>query len=199
MIRILSFCVTFCLLGAATARAQSWELSGLAGYVPATELEQQSLSVDGVAVGDGFMFSFQGARFFTPHWGVEASFSQQFSSYDITVRGETGPLFSFDIAQLHADVVYEFGATGARLRPFVLAGAGAAFFSSADLPVETKLSAGVGGGIKFFLSEFVGLRAQVRYRPVFLDADGDDFCDPFGFCQSSLQRFDVAAGVSLRF
>jgi hypothetical protein len=30
------------------------------------------------------------------------------------------------------------------------------------------------------------------------DSDGD-FCDPFGFCQGSLQQIEIAAGAVVRF
>ena len=200
MRRIIPLCAFLLLLPSTAARAQSWELSALAGYIPSVDLERQSRDIDNASIGDGFMFTVQGARFLTPNWGIEASFTQHYSSYDLTVNEEQGTLFSIDIAQLHGDVVYEFGESGKRLRPFVFGGLGATFFSARDLPTETKLSAAVGGGAKMFLSPNVGIRAQVRYRPIWLGDDEEgDFCDPFGFCQSMLRRFEFAAGVSFRF
>ena len=195
---ITALCVIL-LIVPATTRAQSWEVSALAGYVPAVDLEQQSRDVDEASIGGGFMFAIHGTRFLTPHWGVEASFTQTFSSYDIAMDEETGTLFSMDIAHLHGDVVYEFGESGNRLRPFVLGGAGATFFSARDIPSETKTSVSIGGGAKLFVSPNVGMRVQVRYRPIWLGDDGSDFCDPFGFCQSVLRRFEFAGGVTLRF
>jgi hypothetical protein len=51
-----------------------------------------------------------------------------------------------------------------------------------------------------FLSPNVGVRAQIQYRPIVLGDDEEgDFCDPFGFCQSMLRRFEFAAGISFRF
>jgi opacity protein-like surface antigen len=200
MSRVIALCVVMSALSAGSAHAQSWELSALAGYGPAVDLEQQSRDVDSVSIGGGFMFTIQGARFLTPNWGVEVSFTQQYSSYDVTINDETGTLFSMDIAQLHGDVVYEFGESGNRLRPFVFGGAGASFISARDLPGETKLSFGAGGGAKMFLSPNVGVRAQIQYRPIVLGDDEEgDFCDPFGFCQSMLRRFEFAAGISFRF
>jgi opacity protein-like surface antigen len=199
-VRRFVVCCVIVVLSASTARAQSWELAALAGYAPAVDLERQSRDVDGASIGGGFTFTFQAARSLTPNWSVEASFTQASSSYDLTMGNESGRLFSVDIAQLHGDVVYEFGESGRRLRPFVFGGAGATFFSARDLPSETKTSVAVGGGAKVFVSPNVGVRAQVRYRPIWLgDDEAGDFCDPFGFCQSILRRFEFAAGVSFRF
>ena len=200
MRRRILFCAIAGVLFANAAHAQSWEISALAGYAPAVGLERQSRDVDDASIGGGFMFSIQGARFFTANWGVEASFSQTFSSYDLTMGEETASLFSIDVVQLQGDLVYEFGGSDSRVKPFVSAGVGATFLGARDLPSETKTTVGVGGGAKFFLSPNVGVRAQVRYRPIWLGGNEEgDFCDPFGFCQSMLQRIEFAAGVSFRF
>jgi hypothetical protein len=200
MRRVIWCCVIVSMLSASAAHAQSWEISALAGYVPAVSLERQSRDVEDASIAGGFLFAVQGARFLTPNWGIEVSFTPTFSSYDLTMGEESGSLFSIDIAHLHGDVVYEFGESGNRVRPFVLGGAGATFFRARDIPGETKMSVGVGGGARVFASPNIALRGQIRYRPIWLgDDEAGDFCDPFGFCQSVLRRFEVAAGVSFRF
>jgi opacity protein-like surface antigen len=200
MTRVVALFVAIIVAAAAPARAQSWEMSVLAGYVPAVDLERQASEVDNVAVGGGFTWSFQAARFFTPHWGAEIVWSEQASSYDIEVDGTTADLFSFNLAQLHGNVVYQFGAGGSRVQPFAFGGLGATFFRATELPMETKFSIGVGGGVKIFPWSNVGFRGHLRYRPTFLDdEDAEDFCDPFGFCQSSLRQFEFAGGVTFRF
>ena len=46
----------------------------------------------------------------------------------------------------------------------------------------------------------IGIRAHFRYKPTWLDdEDAGDFCDPFGFCQGSLQQVETAAAVVVRF
>jgi hypothetical protein len=40
---------------------------------------------------------------------------------------------------------------------------------------------------------------QAKYAPTYLNDSGSDFCDPFGFCQSWLSQFELAAGVLFRF
>ena len=43
------------------------------------------------------------------------------------------------------------------------------------------------------------MRAQARYVPTMLNDESSDFCDPFGFCQWSLQKFELMGGVVIRF
>ena len=96
--------------------------------------------------------------------------------------------------------VYHLGNRDSRLRPFLLAGLGATFFRADDLESETKLSFGLGGGIKYFASNNIGVRGHFRYKPTLLDdEEAGDFCDQFGFCQGTLNQIEVAAAVIVRF
>jgi hypothetical protein len=86
------------------------------------------------------------------------------------------------------------------VQPFVFGKLGATFFRATDVPSETKLSFGFGGGVRYFPWQSIGMRGHFRYKPTMLnDEDAGDSCDPFGFCQGSLQQIELAAGVVLRF
>ena len=201
--RRLLFTSLVLVLSATSAQAQSatWELSALAGYVFPVELERQADEVDATRIGGGVTWSFQAARFFTENLAAEVSWTDQPSSaYEVEVGGVTSEFFAMSIGHLDGSVVYEFGAADARLRPFVFGGLGATFFRARDIPTETKLSAGLGAGAKLFPWPNIGLRAQIRYRPIWMnDEDSLTFCDPFGFCQSTLRQFEFAGGVTFRF
>ena len=108
-------------------------------------------------------------------------------------------MFDVTIDQFQGSVVYQFGSAASRFRPFVTAGAGAATFSSTDIDSETKLSLGIGAGVKWLPSKRLGARLQAKYTPTHLNDKGSDFCDPFGFCQDWLHQFELSGGVVLRF
>ena len=180
--------------------AQSWEASGLAAYTPSASLDRQAPELTDVSIGGGFTWGLQGARLFTPRWGVEALWMQQASAQEVETDGGTADLYTMTIRQLHGDVVYHFRSADARLRPFVFAGLGATRFTADDLDSETKFSYGFGSGIKYFLWNALGVRAHVRYKPTMLNDEGaGDFCDPFGFCGGTLHQVEVAAGGVVRF
>ena len=65
-----------------------------------------------------------------------------------TQRGRA-ELFDVGIDRLQGSLVYQFGGERARLRPFVSAGLGAAFLGAPDLEGETRLSLGLGAGVKW--------------------------------------------------
>jgi len=182
------------------ASAQSWEMSAFAGFTPSVSLAQQAPELTDVSIRGGFTFGFQGARFFTPRWGLEAVFTQQESALEVATAAGAGDLYSIEIAQLHANLVYRFGDAAARLQPFLFGGAGISIFTARDLETETKASFGLGGGVKYFPWPAIGLRGQVKYKPSLLNGDPEgNFCAPFSYCQSWLQPIELAAGVVIRF
>ena len=189
------------LLGAPLqARAQSWEVSGLAAFTPSAGLSNQASELSELSIASGFTWGILGARLFGPRWGAEVLWTQQPSALTVETDAGSADLFTMTIGQLHGDVVYHLGSAGARLRPFVFGGIGATFFSADELDSETKLSFGLGAGVKYFRWNAVGLRAHFRYKPTMMsDEDAADFCDPFGFCQGTLHQVEFMGGAVVRF
>lgn len=186
------------LLSSLSAQAQTSEIGAMAGITPDVALEKHALQLDEATIAGGFTFALEFAHFLSPHWGLEAVWTQQPASFQVGTSLGDAELYSMFVSQLHGNVVYQFG--GADFQPFVSAGVGATFFRATDVPGETKLSYDFSGGVKAYPWKNVGWRAQVRYRPTRLnDTESGDFCDGFGFCQASLNQFDFLAGLMLRF
>jgi opacity protein-like surface antigen len=187
------------VLAAPSAYAQNTEVSLLAGYTTAGDIDMKAPGVQTLEVGDSFTWGLTAGHFFSDHVGFEASWSQQESALVIGNREGSADLFDMHVGLLHGSFVYRFGAPASRFTPFVLAGAGASFLSAEDIESETKFSWAVGAGLKWFPSSVAGVRVQARYAPTLLNDDDSEFCDPFGFCQGSLSQFELMGGLVLRF
>ena len=184
----------------APASGQSWEASGLLGYVPSVGLDRQAPELTQLNIRGGSTWGLQGGHLFTPHWGAELLWMQQGSALRLATEAGAANVFTMTIQQLHGNVLYHFANRDSKLRPFVFGGLGATFFSATELESETKLSYGLGGGVKYFPSKSIGARASFRYTPTMLNDDETvAFCDPFGFCQGSLQQVEFAVGAVVRF
>jgi opacity protein-like surface antigen len=184
----------------APAWAQSWEASGLAAYTPSSGLDRQAPELSELNIRGGFTWGFQGAHLFTPRWGAELLWTQQASALELGTEAGTADLFTMTVRQLQGNVLYHFGGADSRLRFFVFGGLGTTFLSADDLESETKFSFGLGGGVKYFRWDAIGVRAHFRYKPTMLnDEETVAFCDPFGFCQGSLQQIEFAVGGVVRF
>jgi outer membrane protein W len=195
----ITFAAVALLIAPSSARAQSWEASGLFGFTPSATIDQRASELSDSDVRGAFTWGLQGARFFTHSLGAEVLWTQQASAFEIGTSDGKADLFTMIVRQLHGNVVYRFGSASAKWQPFVFGGLGATFFTSDTVASETKLSLDAGGGVNLFLSRSVGARAHVRYKPTFLNDSSSDFCDPFGFCQGTLHQIEFAAAAVLRF
>jgi opacity protein-like surface antigen len=191
--------VLLVFLLAAPASAQKFEASGLFGFTTAGDLEPVARELQSYEIGGGFSWQGQFDYFFTPHLGVEASWAQREGALTVSTSSGSGELFDIDAAQLFGTVVYQWGAEESKVQPFVLGGLGATFFEADDIPSETKLAWAVGGGAKLFLNRKLGIKLQAKFNPTLLNDESSDFCDPFGFCASSVGSFELLSGVVFRF
>jgi outer membrane protein W len=197
---VLATAAVALLLLPATTRAQSFEASGFVGFTPAAAIDRQAEELDSVDWEGGVTWGGQAAFFFTPRLGAEVMLTRQSSGLSLGTDAGTVTLFEATTRQLHFNAVYRFGAPDARLRPFVFGGAGSTYFSADDLASESKFSWNLGGGATYMGWGSLGIRGHFRYKPTALaDEDAGDFCDPFGFCQSTLQQIEIAAGAVFRF
>jgi hypothetical protein len=196
MKRLLAFAF---LLLAQPAFAQRSEFALLAGYTTAGDIEKKAVGIQDLKLDGSFSWGLSAGHFFSPHLGAEVSWLRQETGLALSTANGSARLLDVNIDRIHGNAVYQFGADRARLRPFVCLGAGASAFGGGDLAGETKLSFGLGAGLKWFPRQSVGARFQVQYDSARLNDAASDFCDPFGFCQNSLQQFGFAGGVVLRF
>jgi opacity protein-like surface antigen len=187
------------LLFTSPAWAQRTEVSLLGGYTSSADIEKKAVGTQDLKIDGSFTWGGAVSHFFSPHLGVEASWAQQQSALTLTTASGSAKLFDMNVGQLYASLVCQLGADEAQLKPFVFAGLGASFLSAQHLESETKLAWSVGAGVKWFPEKLLGARLHVRYNPTRLNDASSDFCDPFGFCQDSLQQFELMAGVVLRF
>lgn len=187
------------LLLAAPAWAQPFEIAGLVGYTTPGKLEPVARELESYEMGGGFTWQGQLGYFFTDQLGVQASWARRDSALTLSTSSGSGGLFVIDIDQILGSVEYQFGKEDRTLQPFISGGLGATFFSSEDIPSETKLAWAVGGGAKLFFHRKLGVKLQATFNPTLLNDESSDFCDPFGFCSSSVNAFELLSGVVFRF
>jgi outer membrane protein W len=191
--------VSSVLLLAVPASAQRFEAAGLFGYTTSAGLDQVARELQDLEIGGGFTWAGQFDYFFTSNLGVEASWAQREGDVTVSTSAGKGGLFDLDARQLLGSVVYQWGAEESKLRPFVVGGLGATFFEAEDIRSETKFAWAAGGGVKLYFHRRLGIKLQAKLNSTVLDDESSDFCDPFGFCSSSVNPFELLSGVVFRF
>ena len=179
--------------------AQHLEVTPLASYTTPAAIDRTAAGVEELTMDRGFTWGGQATYFFSTHVGLEALWMHQSTALSMSTTSGIGEVFSMETNQIHGNVVYQFRNDEATFRPFVFGGIGATIFSAPDLEREAKASWTVGGGLKWFLQQHVGLKAQARYNPTELSDSSSSICGPFGFCQGALKHLELAGGAIFRF
>ncbi|HTV57769.1 MAG TPA: outer membrane beta-barrel protein [Verrucomicrobiae bacterium] len=101
-------------------------------------------------------------------------------------------------------LLYAFGDHSARLRPFIVGGLGFTnFHTNGALPFNNKFAFNLGGGVKYFVTNHVGLRVEARYSPTQTTSSLATYCGPYGCYQSTVHNFaqqgEANVGVIFRF
>ena len=118
------------------------------GFTLATDIKQTAPEIDELRIKTGLTWGGQVGYFFSTHWGADALLTRQETALEVGTSAGRADLFNMKATKLHGNLVYQFGSSEARVRPFLFAGLGTTFFSAQDLQSETKLSSGIGGGLE---------------------------------------------------
>ncbi len=134
-----------------------------------------------------------------PDKQIEVFLSRQDTQLTSAGTFTGNPLFDLTIDYYHVGGLYLLPVDGP-MHPFVSGTIGLTSMTPkrADLTAENRLSLSLGGGAKFFLSENVGVRFDVRAIYTMLNADTSVFCS--GGCTimvSSNGFVQVEAGAAL--
>jgi opacity protein-like surface antigen len=200
------------LVGVPSARAQhEFEVTPLGGFKfggniqlpPGTSSNSDYLPIKNSAdYGAAFDYSIW------PNFQAEFMFLHQPTDIDEHfITGGQSFLTSADLNSYAFNFAYNLKPSEAKLKPFISAGLGFTNWRPTSvLPVSSNtFSYNIGGGVKYFFTDHVGLRAEVRWIPSRTTTQPEQYCDPFyGFCStvpvsSHAQQGAVNGGIIFRF
>jgi len=185
------------------AMAADFEITPFAGYTWGGEFSDsvtgETLKVDETA-NYGVMVDFKQDE----QSQIELYFSRQATQLKANERLFTGnPLFNLDIEYYHIGGTY--GADSGKVRPFVVGTLGVTHMvpQGPGLDALTKFSLSLGGGVKLFATDRVGLRLEGRWFGTLFNGSGSAFCSS-GACAINVQgdlfsQFTTNAGVFITF
>ena len=137
-----------------------------------------------------------------PDRQIEVYLSRQSTTMSSGGPFTGNPLFNVTVDYYHIGGLYLF--EGERFRPFISGTLGLTRMDPqrADLRTETRLSAALGAGAKYFFTKSLGIRLDVRGIYTALNSDASIFCA--GGCavqvrSSGFLQGDLGAGLILRF
>jgi opacity protein-like surface antigen len=187
------------VFAASPAWAQRFEAAPVLLFGTSISLDQTADDVDELTIKSGWSWGARGAFFITDRLALEGIWTYRETPLEMTAGTSTAEVLELTLNQFHANAMYDFGDRNARMTPFVFGGLGATFFSSDDVESETKLAWDVGAGVKWFFAERFGVEGRIRYNATQLQAESDELCGPFDFCQDAMRNVEFGAGFVIRF
>lgn len=199
------------LAGAALAplaEAAGFEITPFAGYTSGGDFSNETT---GKAVGFadasnyGIMLDFRQA---VDQQGGSPWIEVYVSRQQTKLRADQslfsgGPSLDVDVEYYHLGGTY--GQAEGKVQPFVVGTFGATHFvpKQSGFDSETKLSLSLGGGVKMYLTEHVGIRLDARWFGSLFNGSGGIFCSN-GACLVTVQgdvlsQFTANAGVIIAF
>jgi hypothetical protein len=205
--------------GAVSAQDRRFEIGGDIAWTQSDGVSFDGLAVNGnvfnsIEPKDSVAYGFNLGVFATETVQVEFLWSRQDST--LLAGGTT----EMEITDLSVDnymgnVVYHFGDSASRVRPYLFGGLGATSYGSLsfrgvngqqrDIDGETKFATNWGGGVKLYPGERVGLKLGVRWTPTYVKTDPTGYwCDPYWGCftvgdAQYSNQFEFSGGVFFRF
>jgi hypothetical protein len=224
-IRISGFLMAAALI-VTPAQAQGFEASVFGGSTTSEGIEAtETRVIGGVAYNNldivsGGSWGFTAGGFVTPNVELEFLWSRQFSSFEANGPSSKIKLADVSVDNFHGNFVYNWGESGAPLRPFFFGGLGATHYDpgspNTTLPIVNPLASGTvqsatkfsstwGAGVKYYIHN-IGAKAMLRWTPTYIKSDaGGLWCDPYyptcwvvGNPDYS-QQFEFSGGVTVRF
>ena len=121
---------------------------------------------------------------FSDHLGTEFLWNRQPTKAKALLLGggELAEKADVDIDGYFGNIVYTFRDPYEKLRPFVFGGIGGTRATGGGAS-KTRVSFNVGGGVKYFIHNNMGIRLQMRWNPTYLyTTSGGIWCDWWGWC-----------------
>jgi outer membrane protein with beta-barrel domain len=201
-----------CLTASAPTRAQwrreKWELVPFVGYETSGSFPiTNSLGVDrlrtnaNVSYGTFVDYTLTDSAQFEFMWNRNPT---TYSEHQIAT-GQYVKAFDSKIDQFQFGLLYMFRGSDTKLRPYIAGGLGfTRDWNSGATANRTAFSFGLGGGVKYMVDKYFGLRADARFMPTYANSSPGVYCDIFGFCYPAttpnyLKRGNFTGGLIFRF
>jgi opacity protein-like surface antigen len=134
-----------------------------------------------------------------PNFQAEFQFLHQPTDVDQHFPGVGSSfLTSASVDSFLFGIAYNFKAPDAKMKPFISAGLGFTRWRPTDiLPVDSHtFTYTIGGGVKYFITDHIGLRGEIRWIPSRTTTEPAQYCDPFyGFCSTYLAYSHAEQGA----
>ncbi len=190
-----------------------FELTPTVGYrLGGTASTSYSAFIESVEVSPALSFGMTLEYALSPRASLEFIWSHQDTELKLNYRQTPPEGYSERLTHLNVDTfqiggLWQFGTYGDSFRPYLDFLLGMSILTPApQFSTLTRFSGSVGGGVKYFHSDKLGLRLGLRFMPIYINSSssGYGYCDPWYGCytyynSNYINQFDAYTGLTFRF
>jgi parvulin-like peptidyl-prolyl isomerase len=190
-----------------------FEITPTVGYrFGGTASTSYSTFIESVEVSPALSFGMTLEYALSPKATLEFIWSHQDTELKLNYRqtppdGYTERLTHLNVDTFQIGGLWQFGTYGDSFRPYLDFLLGLSILTPApQFSTLTRFSGSVGGGVKYFHSDKLGLRLGVRFMPIYVNSTstGYGYCDPWYGCytyynSNYINQFDAYTGLTYRF
>jgi opacity protein-like surface antigen len=198
--------ILLCCCLASVGLGQGVEITPLFGYGIEGEFKEE-VSGRTLKVSDNSLYG--AAIDFSAGQEANAQFELYFTRQETRLTGENlandASAFGLKIDYFHIGGLLMGGESESRFRPFIVGTVGLTHMdpASSSHDSDTAFSLGLGGGLKFFVTKHIGIRAEARAIGTLVDSHSAAFSGPLGtrvYIQGDLfYQFQFNTGLIVRF
>jgi hypothetical protein len=194
-------------------RFRKFEITPTVGYrFGGSTSTTRSDFIESVDVTPALSFGLAMEYAIRPNATLELLWSHQDSELKVDYRQTPPEGYNDRLTHLNVDTfqiggLWQFGTYGDSFRPYLDFLLGMSILTPApQFSTLTRFSGSVGGGVKYFHSDKLGLRLGLRFMPIYVNStsSGYGYCDPWYGCytyydSNFIYQWDLHTGLSFRF
>jgi len=201
------------VLVSTTAWAQRIVLTPHAGYRTVGTLGGDIAEFTDFKIQDGLAYGLSLGYRVSPVFTIEAMWSRSDSSITALSGATEIKLTDVSTDQWHANFLYFFSGDEAMACPYLLFALGATVINpkptvfdgnNVDPSTETRFTGALGAGLQVNVSQNVGLRAQGKWAPTYINSSNEIWIDWWGrpwvvAVGNYMNQWEFTGGLSFRF
>ena len=182
------------LSGVSAAHAQKeYEITPFFGARVGGIIDESSVgdpNVDYLKIKNSENYGFMAGVTFWEH--VEAEFMWNRQPTSLSSHNPNDNTYKFlsnmNLDMYQVDFLYQFNASDAKFRPFIVGGLGMSHFGvppvqgQSVLGFSNRFAFNLGGGVKYFFNPHWGIRLEARWSPTNTTYGQGTYCDYYGNC-----------------
>jgi opacity protein-like surface antigen len=211
--KVLILALALVLVSTAAWAQGRIEIMPFAGYRTTGSFEGAVLDFTDFHIKDGFAYGLTFGYRVNQMFTIEGMWSRVDSSISAMENASEVELAKLSTDQFHGNFLIFFGGEEMKARPYFLIGLGATIANpksttfdgeTVDPGSESRFSWSLGGGLQVMFSEKVGLRAQGKWTPTYINTSSEIWVDWWGYpwvvpVSNYMNQWEFTGGLVFRF